>query len=252
MTVPASPPISSSAANGVTTVFPYAFRILAASDLEVTVGGVLKTLGVDYTVDGVGNNTGGNVTFLAAPVLGTVTRRRNMPLARATDYTSNGDLLAGTLNTDQDAPVLMLQQLQEQIDRSVKAPVGDTASVLLPSAAARANGVLQFDGSGNVSVSVDLLTQLNAAAASAAASAAAAAAALAAARALAAGSRVSEQTFTGAGPWTLTGPVAGVTAIYINGQKTRLANFSIVGLNVSNANAALIINANALIDIEYV
>lgn len=112
MTVPVQIPISKSTANGVTTVFPYGFKISKAEDLVVTVNGLVRTLNVHYTLDGIGNDTGGNVTFLAAPADGSaVVRRRVMAFKRTTDYQNLGDLLASTLNGDQDDPIMMIQQL---------------------------------------------------------------------------------------------------------------------------------------------
>ena len=67
MTVSSQTPINRSTGNGVTTVFPYGFKIISEADIEVTVDGVVKTLNVDYTVSGVGNEAGGNVTMTAAP-----------------------------------------------------------------------------------------------------------------------------------------------------------------------------------------
>lgn len=154
MTVSSGYAPNSSTGNGVTTVFAYNFRILAAADLEVTVDGVVQTLNVDYTVTGVGDGSGGSITFTAAPADGAnVIRRRNMALTRATDYQDNGDLLADVLNPDQDAPVMMLQQLAEQVDRSIKMPLGDAAPSEVPDAEDRANKYLMFDANGNLSTS---------------------------------------------------------------------------------------------------
>lgn len=110
----------STAAPGA-TVFPYNFRILDASDLLVTVDGVARTVNVHYTVSGVGAAGGGNVTFLT-PLAGgeTVLRKRAMPIERLTDYQNLGDLRSPTLNNDQDAPVMMLQQLDEAIGRALR------------------------------------------------------------------------------------------------------------------------------------
>lgn len=110
----------STAAPGA-TVFPYNFRILDASDLLVTVDGVARTVNVHYTVSGVGAAGGGNVTFLT-PLEGgeTVLRKRAMPLERLTDYQNLGDLRSPTLNNDQDAPVMMIQQLDEAIGRALR------------------------------------------------------------------------------------------------------------------------------------
>ncbi len=112
MTVPVYTGPNTSIANGVTTVFPYNFRVLHASHLLVTVNGQVRQLGVHYTVDGVGNPAGGNITFIAPPANNAkVVRQRAMPFLRLTDYQNLGDLLADTLNEDQDSPVMMIQQL---------------------------------------------------------------------------------------------------------------------------------------------
>src|SRR5690606_35138378 len=93
------------------TVFPYNFKVTRASDLLVRVNGVTKSLGVHYTVDGVGQDSGGNITFLT-PMAGgeSVMRRRDMEFTRGTDYQNLGDLRSATLNNDQDEPILMIQQ----------------------------------------------------------------------------------------------------------------------------------------------
>lgn len=125
MTVSAQTPINRSTGNGVTTVFPYDFKILAAADIQVTVDGVSQTLNVDYTVSGVGNESGGNVTMTVAPAnLTSVVRRRNMALVRTTDYQDQGELPASTLDADIDAAVLMIQQVDEQIGRALTLPAG--------------------------------------------------------------------------------------------------------------------------------
>lgn len=127
MTVSSQTPINRSTGNGVTTVFPYGFKIISEADIEVTVDGVAKTLNVDYTVSGVGNEAGGNVTMTAAPAnLSSVVRRRNMALVRTTDYQDQGEMPAETLDSDFDSAVLMIQQVDEQIGRAVTVPAGVT------------------------------------------------------------------------------------------------------------------------------
>lgn len=148
MAVSEQTPINSSAGNGVTTVFPYTFKVLAAADLEVSVDSVVVGAG-NYSVSGVGNASGGNVTFVTAPAIGTtVIRRRNMAYVRSTDFQYQGDLPNDVLNADQDAPVLMIQQLAEQVDRAVQYPVGESGGDL-PSASARAGKFLAFDADGD-------------------------------------------------------------------------------------------------------
>jgi hypothetical protein len=145
LTVTAQTPSNSSTGNGVTTVFPYTFKIISQADIEVSVDGVVQTLNTHYTVSGAGDNAGGNVTFLSAPAsLSVVARRRNMALVRETDYQYQGDLPNSVLNPDLDAPVLMAQQLQEQIGRSLRGPAGETWSAL-PAASDRLDYLVAFD-----------------------------------------------------------------------------------------------------------
>lgn len=136
MTVSAQTPINRSTGNGVTTVFPYTFKIISSADMEVSVDGVVKTLNVHYTVSGAGTDAGGNVTMTTAPAnLTTVVRRRNMALVRTTDYQDQGTLPAATLDSDIDAAVLMVQQLDERLDRTVSLPASFSGDSTLPTPA---------------------------------------------------------------------------------------------------------------------
>lgn len=148
MTVSAQTPINRSTGNGVTTVFPYTFKIVSAADIEVSVDGVVKTLSVDYTLSGVGSDAGGNVTMTVAPAnLASVVRRRNMALVRSTDYQDQGELPAATLDSDIDATVLMIQQVDEQIGRALTLPAGVTGvSAELPEPIA--SNLLGWDATG--------------------------------------------------------------------------------------------------------
>lgn len=133
MTVSAQTPINRSTGNGVTTVFPYTFKIISDADIEVTVDDVVKTLNVDYTVSGAGVDAGGNVTMTGAPANATsVVRRRNMALVRSTDYQDQGELPATTLDNDIDATVLMVQQLDERLDRTFSLPASFSGDSTLP------------------------------------------------------------------------------------------------------------------------
>ncbi|WP_312252714.1 hypothetical protein [Stenotrophomonas sp.] len=125
MTVPAYTGPNTSIANGVTVLFPYSFRVLEASHLLVTVNGVVRTLNVHYTVSGVGVPGGGNVTFVDPPAANAkVVLYRSMPFTRVINYENLGDLLAQTLNEDQDAPVMMIQQLAASSMQIILDPEG--------------------------------------------------------------------------------------------------------------------------------
>ena len=153
MTVSAQTPINRSTGNGVTTVFPYTFKIISDADIEVTVDDVVKTLNVDYTVTGAGVDAGGNVTMTTAPAAATtVIRRRNMAIVRTTDYQDQGALPAATLDADIDSAVLMVQQVNESFNRSLKIPISSTASADLP--APEAGTVFGWNATGDALISV--------------------------------------------------------------------------------------------------
>jgi len=160
MAVTEESPLASSVANGVTTVFPHSFTVLDAGDLVVKgeLAGVVTTYvsGVDYTVSGVGTNSG-SVTFGVAPANGTVvTRYRDMTLTRETDYQDNGDLLADVVNADLDRLVFMVQDIfagGKGPASAVRAPNGEALQPL-PSAGTRALSLLAFDALGQPTISV--------------------------------------------------------------------------------------------------
>ncbi|EPP0720953.1 MAG: phage tail fiber protein [Klebsiella pneumoniae] len=109
MSVPNQIPYNIYTANGQTTVFTYEFYIISASDLEVSINGSVVTSG--YTVSGIGNKDGGDITFLTPPVSGAVVMlERVVPTYRLTDYQDNGDLLADTVNKDFDRIWMAIQR----------------------------------------------------------------------------------------------------------------------------------------------
>lgn len=109
MSLPNQTPYNIYTANGLTTVFAYEFYLISASDIQVTINGNEVTSG--YTVSGVGNTGGGEVTFLTAPANGaTVIFERVTPTYRLTDYQDNGDLLADTVNKDFDRIWMAIQR----------------------------------------------------------------------------------------------------------------------------------------------
>ncbi|STV77030.1 Phage T7 tail fibre protein [Klebsiella pneumoniae subsp. rhinoscleromatis] len=109
MSVPNQTPYNIYTANGLTTVFTYEFYIISASDLRVSINGDVITSG--YTVAGVGNKDGGDITFLTPPANGAmVMLERVVPTFRLTDYQDNGDLLADTVNKDFDRIWMAIQR----------------------------------------------------------------------------------------------------------------------------------------------
>lgn len=149
MAITEQTPRNVSTATAGATLFPYDFKILAKGDLLVQVDGVTKTVDVEFTVDGVGQDSGGNIEFVTPLVGGeTVMRKRSMKLERLTDFQNLGDLRSPTLNNDQDAPVMMIQQLAESVARAVALPLDSTGSAQLPALQALKPLVVNATASG--------------------------------------------------------------------------------------------------------
>lgn len=129
MAVPDQTPYNIYTANGVTSVFPYEFYLIDAGDLTVSLGGGVVTTG--FTVTGIGNVNGGEVTFLTAPADGvTVKLERVVAPVRLTEYQDNGDLLAGTVNLDFDRLWMAIRQAYFNSGRALRVP--DTEIAELP------------------------------------------------------------------------------------------------------------------------
>ncbi|WP_337997153.1 phage baseplate protein [Oleispirillum naphthae] len=124
-------------ADGAVTDFTFPFPVFADGDLLVYLGDTLQTSG--YTVSGAGESAGGTAVFAAAPAAGTVvTLTRMVPEERTTDFQEGGAFRATVINEELDRIVCMVQQLREDISRSVVRPVASTstASLALPDPAA--------------------------------------------------------------------------------------------------------------------
>ena len=151
---------NSYAGNSNTSVFQYTFKILANTELQVIIRAssgteTVKTLTTHYTVSGVGNASGGNVTFTSGniPATGeTVVIRRVTAQTQNLDLVENDPFSAETVESAFDKLTSINQELQEQLDRSIK--VSRTATITTPEitddASARAGKLLGFDSTGNV------------------------------------------------------------------------------------------------------
>lgn len=128
--------------------FVYAFLLLAASDLQVSVDGVVKALGVDYTVAGIGLAAGGSITYTSALTAGQLVELERVTiLQRTTDYQDLGDFAASDVNRDYDRPWMALQEMQRNLAQAIRVP--ESAGVpILPSAANRINTFIGFDLTG--------------------------------------------------------------------------------------------------------
>jgi hypothetical protein len=112
MTVPSAIRLVTYAGDDTTTVFQYGFKVFAAADLVVELDGVPLTDGVHYTVDGIGNALGGNVTMVKAPATGeTLTIERTMALVQLTDLRNKGTFLPQSVEDTFDKVVMMIQSV---------------------------------------------------------------------------------------------------------------------------------------------
>ncbi len=168
MTVSSTTVKNSYSGNSSTTVFAYSFKIFADSDLQVIIRSstgaeTTKTLTTHYTVSGAGDASGGNVTFTSGntPATGeTVVIRRGVPQTQAIDYIANDPFPAESHEEGLDRATMTTQQVQEELDRSIKLSRTNTMTSTEFSVGAtdRANKILAFDSSGEISVTQELGT----------------------------------------------------------------------------------------------
>ena len=181
MTVSTTTSKASASANGTQHSFAYGFKIFADADLQVTVRAAdgtetLKTLNTHYIVTNAGSSSGGNVLFKfntgtssdahysssdQRPADGeTVVIKRELTLTQGTDYVANDPFPAESHEDALDRLTFISQQQQEELDRTIKASVTNTISgaEFALSATDRANKVMAFDGSGDLSVTQELGT----------------------------------------------------------------------------------------------
>jgi hypothetical protein len=168
MTVSSTTVKNSYSGDGSNDTFVYGFKIFASSDLQVIIRSATgtettKTLTTDYTVTGVGTASGGNVVFEAAAIptaTETVVLIRNVPQTQAIDYIANDPFPAETHEEGLDRATMTIQQMQEEINRSIKLSKTNTmtSTEFAVAAADRANKVLAFDSTGEISVTQELGT----------------------------------------------------------------------------------------------
>jgi hypothetical protein len=155
--------------NASTTNFAYQFRILEDTDLLVIIrtnstgAETTKTLSTHYTVAGAGDASGGSITFTGGntPAIGeTVVIRRNVPQTQAIDYIANDPFPAETHEEGLDRGTMVAQQVAEESDRSIKLSRTNTmtSTEFTVGATDRANKILAFDSSGEISVTQELGT----------------------------------------------------------------------------------------------
>ena len=139
------------------TVFPYDYIIEA--NTEITIIQTLAsdstsstlTLTTDYTVSGVGDAAGGNITLVSGAALNDIiTIVGATPITRTTDFNQAGDFLTSELNSQLDRITHILQENETETKRAFLLKDEDTASTVeLPITSVRSSKYLAFDSSGD-------------------------------------------------------------------------------------------------------
>jgi hypothetical protein len=168
MTISSTTVKNSYSGDGSTTTFTYTFKIFQDSDIQVIIRAAngtetIKTITTHYTVTGAGVSTGGTVVFTSGNIptsTQTVVLRRNIPQTQAIDYIANDPFPAESHEEGLDRATMAIQQIQEEVTRSLKLSKTNTmtSTEFTVGAADRANKILAFDANGEISVTQELGT----------------------------------------------------------------------------------------------
>ena len=168
MTISSTTVRNSYSGDASTTTFSYTFKIFADSDIQVIIRSAngtetTKTITTHYTVTGAGNSGGGSVIFTSGNIptaTQTVVLRRNIPQTQAIDYIANDPFPAESHEEGLDRATMAIQQLQEELTRSIKLSKTNTmtSTEFSVGAADRANKILAFDTNGELAVTQELGT----------------------------------------------------------------------------------------------
>lgn len=137
--------------DGSSTVFAFPAKFLAASDLKVYVNNVLKVITTDYTV-GTPTDTGANVTFVSAPLVGqAIVIVRDPDMLQQSKLPSTGPFPALTVEGMADKLTLLVQRLADLLGRALTLSDFDVttqSTTLPPYAASQVIGWGSTPGSG--------------------------------------------------------------------------------------------------------
>ena len=171
MTISSTTVKNSYSGNGTLDTFNYTFKIFADADIQViirdaTATETVKTLTTHYTVTGAGNANGGTIVFTSGNIptaTETVVIRRASPQTQAIDYIANDPFPAESHEEGLDRSMMAIQQLQEEIDRSIKLSRTNTmtSTEFAVGATDRAGKIFGFDSNGELVVSQELGTFKN-------------------------------------------------------------------------------------------
>lgn len=132
--------------NGVTTSFPFTFKVFAETDLLVvefdttTEVETIKALATHYSVSLNGDqdvSPGGSVDAVSPPPTGKRwTLLSAVPALQDTDLVGGGGFYPSTIENALDRGIALIQQLEEEQSRSLLLPASSSADATLPAPAA--------------------------------------------------------------------------------------------------------------------
>jgi hypothetical protein len=149
-----TPRVQYTAANTQTT-FAVGFEFFTNADLKVYAGSSLLTYAAtpasasQYSVSGAGVSGGGSITLGGASTNGVIyTIYRDMAVERSTDFPTSGAFQIGSLNTELDKVVAMIQQVERDLKFSPQAAAttSNTYGLTFPNLAA--NKILSVNSAG--------------------------------------------------------------------------------------------------------
>ena len=168
MTISSTTVKNSYSGNGTLDTFNYTFKIFADTDLQViirdaTATETVKTLTTHYTVTGAGSASGGTIVFTSGNIPSateTVVIRRAVPQTQAIDYIANDPFPAESHEEGLDRAMMAVQQLQEEVTRSIKLSRTNTmnSTEFAVGSSDRAGKIFGFDSNGELVVSQELGT----------------------------------------------------------------------------------------------
>lgn len=151
--------------NGTTSVFPFVFKVFAATDITVlrttTSLGTSTTLAIntDYTVSLNANqdtNPGGSVTLTAGNLASgfSLLIRSVVTATQSVALTNQGGFYPDVINDALDRGIIIDQQQNDRDTRAIRVASNEVggSGLVLPPAIDRANQYLAFDSAGNVDI----------------------------------------------------------------------------------------------------
>jgi hypothetical protein len=168
MTISSTTVKNSYSGNGTLDTFNYTFKIFADTDIQVIIRDAnatetVKTLTTHYTVTGAGSGSGGTIVFTTGNIptaTETVVLRRALPQTQSIDYIANDAFPAESHEEGLDRSMMAIQQLQEEVDRSIKLSRTNTMNTteFAIGSTDRAGKIFGFDSNGELVVSQELGT----------------------------------------------------------------------------------------------